>query len=168
MEFREELLTIAEIAIGIAGFSGVIAAFLQRGGLHALDRVRFIGLFTIAFTRLILAFVPIVVLQLPVEANALWAWSSGVMAVVWFFSSAVWLRGIPEFLQQPSTDVVVQRMLLVVPSVLNLLTQVLNAGGWLWEPCFLAYLFGLFVYLYAAGLMFVIVILYRPNSEHTV
>jgi hypothetical protein len=59
------------------------------------------------------------------------------------------------------------RILLVVPSVLNLWTQLLNAGGWLWEPDFLAYLLSLFVYLYASGLMFVIIILYRPGDEYT-
>jgi hypothetical protein len=36
MEAREELLTIAEIAVGLAGFSGVVVAFLQRGGLRGM------------------------------------------------------------------------------------------------------------------------------------
>ena len=49
-----------------------------------------------------------------------------------------------------------------LPSLINLVIQVLNFTGWLWAPGFLAYLFGLFVYIYAAGLMFVFVVLYRP------
>ena len=48
-EGREELLTVAELAIGIAGFAGVIAAFLQRGGLHPVDRGRFVTLLSAAF-----------------------------------------------------------------------------------------------------------------------
>jgi len=39
-----------------------------------------------------------------------------------------------------------------------------NLGGWLWEPNFLAYLLGLFIYLYSAGLMFIYVVLFRPAT----
>ena len=35
------------------------------------------------------------------------------------------------------------------------------------ETDFLAYLLGFIVYLYASGLMFVIIILYRPGDEYT-
>lgn len=59
MEGADELLTIAELSIGIAGFSGVVAAFLQNGGLHPFDRSRFINLFSLSFSTLIPAFVPL-------------------------------------------------------------------------------------------------------------
>lgn len=88
MEVREELLPIAEIAIGIAGFTGVIAAFLQRGGLHRVDRVRFVNLFVAAFITLLLAYVPIVVSHLVADAARIWTYSSAVMVVVWFLNVA--------------------------------------------------------------------------------
>ena len=97
MDVREELLTIAEISIGIAGFSGVIAAFLQRDGLHSLDRVRFVNLFATAFTTLILSFAPIVIAHLGFDEGGVWAHSSAVMVVSWFTNSSLaYLYVVPE------------------------------------------------------------------------
>ena len=58
MEASDELLTIAELAIGLAGFSGVVIAFAHQGGLRAVDRFFFIALISIAGTAALLAFVP--------------------------------------------------------------------------------------------------------------
>jgi hypothetical protein len=165
MEARDELLTIAEISIGIAGFSGVIAAFLQRGGLHPLDRIRFVMLFAMAFTTLVLAYTPIVVSHLVDGTSLIWAYSSATMIGVWFASVlSGFLFLIPELRRDPSNNGRIPMVLLAVPSILNLAVQCLNASGWLWVPGFVAYLFGLFVYLYASGLMFVFVIMFRPSE----
>jgi hypothetical protein len=164
LEVREELLTIAEIAIGIAGFSGVIAVFLQRDGLHELDRVRFINLFATAFTTLALSYVPIVVSHLAAEPEQIWRYSGGVMIVVWFVGSSLSYKRVFPTIRKHISDRTLPFSLLVIPAVMNLGIQIFNLGGWLWEPQFLAYLFGLFAYLYAAGLMFVYVILYRPHD----
>ena len=166
MEVREELLNIAEIAIGIAGFSGVIAAFLQRGGLHPVDRVRFVNLFATAFATLALAYVPIVISHLVHGAGQIWPYSSAVMIVVWFMSITLgFLFVVPRIRANVENARKYPYLLIMIPSILNLGTQCLNVGGWLWEPGFIAYLFGLFVYLYAAGLMFVFVILFRPTPS---
>jgi hypothetical protein len=77
------LLTIAEIAVTIALFAGVVAAFLHRGELHAVDRIRFVDLFTVAFEAVILSFVPIALSHLGFEGNRLWVWSSAVMIGLW-------------------------------------------------------------------------------------
>ena len=45
----EALLTVAELAIAVAGFSVVISVFIARGQLTQIDRSRFIWLFTTAF-----------------------------------------------------------------------------------------------------------------------
>ena len=58
MEASEELLTIAELAIGLAGFSGVVVAFNRGGGLRPTDSFRFIALFCSALSVLVVAFVP--------------------------------------------------------------------------------------------------------------
>jgi hypothetical protein len=160
LEHREELLTIAEISIGIAGFSGVMAAFLQSGGLFKLDRVRFVNLFAMAFSTLTLAYVPIVVFEL---SQSVWLYSSAVMIAFWFFNMGLGLFYVfPELRAEAGNNGKLASALIFVPSFLNLGTQTLNVMGWLWEPNFLAYLLGLFVYLYAACLMFVFIVLYRP------
>ena len=163
MEVRDELLTIAEIAIGIAGFSGVIAAFLERGGLHRVDRARFVFLFAMAFITLALSYVPIVVSHLVDDVNQIWPYSSAVMVIVWFMTVGSGFRYVnPALRGEMERDLNYTYLLIMIPSILNLVTQCLNLSGWLWEPGFVAYLFGLFVYLYAAGLLFVYIILFRP------
>jgi hypothetical protein len=161
LEHRDELLTIAEIAIGIAGFSGVMAAFLQRGGLHGLDRVRFVNLFVLAFTTLTLAFVPIVVAEV---SDAIWFYSSSVMIAVWFINIGFGIFYVlPQVRKNEGPSDILPGLLVWIPSFLNLGVQCLNLTGWLWEPGFLAYIFGLFVYLYVSCLCFVFVVLYRPS-----
>jgi hypothetical protein len=166
MDARDELLTIAEISIGIAGFSGVIAAFLHRDVLHPVDRARFVMLFGLAFTTVGLAYVPIVVSRLFEEAVQIWTYSSAVLVAVWCATVTLgYLFLIPELRRDDANRTGYQGVLIAVPSVLNLAAQCLNVGGWLWDPGFLAYLFGLFVYLYASGLMFIFVIMYRPSGS---
>jgi hypothetical protein len=58
MEAADELLTISELAIVLAGFSGVVAAFGHRNGLGRDQRFFFIALVTVALSTVILAFVP--------------------------------------------------------------------------------------------------------------
>jgi hypothetical protein len=76
MERRDELLTIAD-------FSGVVAAFLQPGGLHRVDRVRFVTLFTTAFSTLVLTFVPLVPGFAGLTGTRLWSGSSLVMVILY-------------------------------------------------------------------------------------
>ena len=85
MEASDELLTIAELAIGIAGFSGIIAAFLQGGGLHPFDRFRFVNLFITVFAALVLAFLPLLLDGFISPEEKLWRISSGAMIGVWWF-----------------------------------------------------------------------------------
>ncbi len=58
MEASDELLTIAELAVGLAGFSGVVVVFRGQGGLRLVDRFRFLSVLSQALTVLVLAFVP--------------------------------------------------------------------------------------------------------------
>ncbi|MCP5060020.1 MAG: hypothetical protein GY937_25235 [bacterium] len=166
MDARDELLTIAEIAIGIAGFSGVVAAFLQRDGLHPLDRVRFLNIFATAFITLVLAFVPIAISQVVTEPDRIWSYSSAALIVISVSNSIVaFVWFVPVVRAHLESQANIPLAMLVVPTCFSLVVQFLNSGGWVWEPGFLAYLFGLFVYIYAAGLMFVYAVLFRPEDS---
>lgn len=72
MDGQNELLTIAEIAIGIAGFTGVIAVFAERGRLSPADRLRFLGVFVTAFSALVLAFIPLALAHSGLRDQQLW------------------------------------------------------------------------------------------------
>ena len=82
MEASDELLTIAELAIGLAGFSGVIVAFTHRDGLSEVNRNHFIVLFSTAISAVFMAFVPFGFHYQGKVGPALWESSSLVMLIV--------------------------------------------------------------------------------------
>ena len=59
MAVEDALFTIAEMAIGVAGFSAIVGAFTGSQALTVSDRRRFVWLFTNAFVAALLAFVPV-------------------------------------------------------------------------------------------------------------
>ena len=81
MEASDELLTIAELAIGLAGFSGVIVAFTHRDGLSEVNRYHFIILFSVALSAVFMAFVPFGFHYQGKVGPALWVSSSLVMLI---------------------------------------------------------------------------------------
>ena len=166
MRGSDELLTIAEISVGIAGFSGVVAAFLQREQLHQLDQARFINLFVVAFATLFLAFVPISFSHAGFTGMALWRWSSAAMLVAWLLNSGITIFFVYPVIRQyiPGRARRIPSAAVAVPSILNLFAQILNLAGWFWEPGFLVFLLGLFVYLYTAAALFVYIVIYRPPA----
>ena len=82
----DALLTIAEMAIALAGFSAVVAAFARQGALSPEDRSRFVWLFSTAFVAALLAFVPVLLIEANFEPPELWRCASGVMLLAWFAS----------------------------------------------------------------------------------
>ena len=165
MSGTDELLTIAEIAVTLAGFAGVVAAFLHRGSLHPVDRLRFVNMFVIAFSALTLSFLPLAFVHLGLAERKVWALSSAGMIALWCAHMALvpFLRGRLQA-GLAGTDLRSPFLLMVVPAIVNLLVQLANATGWLFEPGFVPYFFGLFVYLYAAGLGFVYAVIFRPED----
>ncbi len=164
MNETNELLAIAQIAVALAGFSVVAAAFLQDGGLHPVDRVRFAAIFSTAFAALALAFVPILLDHLGISGSRLWSISSFVMLAIVFVAFGAWLpvhRGVASALAMESS---LPTLTLLVPGIVNLVLQIGNVGGWLWQPSFVTYLIGLLIPLYITGVLFVHVVLYRPRT----
>ena len=92
MEASEVLLTIAEMAIGLAGFSGVVLAFTYQGRLRPSDRYRFIGLFTQALTVALLCFVPFGFHYASLVGVSIWRGSSSVMVLLTLISA--WLTAV--------------------------------------------------------------------------
>jgi hypothetical protein len=164
LDGHDELLTIAEIAVGLAGLSGVIAVFIQRGGLSPADRLRFLALFGTAFAALVLAFVPIALAYSGFKNQDIWQISSVTMV----FAGLVGLVPLPfgqrTIRKEFKTTTSLPTVFLLVPSGINLAIQLVNAGGWIWQPNFVPYLIGMLVYLYAIAFFFVIIVLFRPTA----
>ena len=164
MEASDELPTIAELAVGLTGFSGVVVAFTQRGAPRRTDLFRFIALFSIAFAALVLAFVPFGFHHAGQSGTALWRGSSAVMLMVWICS--IWLLGIrfsPEF---PADEQFSRPVSVLVygPALLNVTFQVANLVGWPMEPGPLLYLASLILWLFTAALMFAFLVLFGAKQ----
>lgn len=78
----EALSTIAELGIGISGFTGVVVAIgFGRTGLRPLDRYRVLGLLFGSFGAALLAVLPIVLDDAGVAPVSLWRASSAVFVL---------------------------------------------------------------------------------------
>ena len=164
MEASGELLTIAELAIGLAGFSGVVVAFTRGKGLRPTDRYRFIALFSLAISALVLAFVPFGFHHAGQAGSALWMRSSVVMLAFWV--SVFLLLGVrfrPEF----SADEQISNWLSAPLWGLSLLTpllQVANLIGWPMESGPLLYLSGLILWLVTSSFFFALLVLFGARE----
>jgi hypothetical protein len=164
MNGQNELLTIAEIAISIAGFAGMIVAFANRGRLTLADQLRFLGVFVIAFSALLLAFFPIALFYGDFRSQQVWRISSIVMvfwSILGFIPYPFALRKIVAELEGHTLLPVA---LFLFPFIGNIILQILNSSAWLWKPNFIPYLAGVLTYLYIASLFFVLIVIFRPSK----
>lgn len=83
----DALFTVAEVAIALAGFSGVVAVLGQRssGEWSAPDWLRFAMLLAFSFGAVLFSLLPTLVLALGASEPAAWGISS-VLLVVFFVS----------------------------------------------------------------------------------
>jgi hypothetical protein len=83
MNATDALATIAEIAIAVAGFSGVAAVLGRRsqGEWSPLDVFRLRALLLSSFSIVIFCFLPIVLSLTLLSSSSVWALSSGAWLV---------------------------------------------------------------------------------------
>ena len=164
MEASDVLLTIAEMAIGLAGFSGVVLAFTHQGRLSATDRYRFIGLFTQALTVALLCLVPFGFHHAGQAGAAIWRGSSAVAVLFWLFSA--WLTAVrlfPEFSPEEELPKYGGGVIWTL-GIISLLLQLANLIGWPIAPGPLLYLAGLVLWFAVAAFFFATLILYRRRG----
>lgn len=93
MDPTELLATIAEIALGIAGFSGVMVAFMQRPGrLTEIETYRIAVLLGASLGALFLALLPLTLMQFGLEPGAVWRSAGLAMVGLSVVGVAVYLR----------------------------------------------------------------------------
>ena len=82
MEAEGILTTLAEVAIAIAGFSGVVVALQNRTVVWSeMDKLRFSMLLQVSFGGVLFSFVPIVLYLMHPSEPFVWRWSSGLWLV---------------------------------------------------------------------------------------
>ena len=73
---NDTLLTIAELAVGLIGVSGIVVVFMSRSGIDPVDRMRFVLLLTNGMIVVVAAFIPIWIALFVEEVQTIWRLSS--------------------------------------------------------------------------------------------
>ena len=169
MEATDELLTIAELAIGLAGFSGVVVAFSINRGLRAVDRFYFIALLTSAFTAVLLAYVPFLLHWAGVTGTDVWKGSSAVMLTFWFLVGGglgILANKVPNLIGTHHLGLQTTLVVAALP-VINLPFMIANIVGYPLEPGVFLYLTGLILWLTVAVLMFTFLVFIGVEEQDT-
>ena len=161
MDALEELLGIAQIAVGMAGFAGVAAAILLERSFQRDDQLRFLALFFSTIAVVLLSFLPLLLVRGGVQGEALWRWASVGFLVV---SVATFPLGLTLAREAKTFEKIPPRWAFL--SLWGLFAiapvfQLANVLGLLGGAGSLLYLIGLLAWLGAGAVLFVIIVLLR-------
>jgi hypothetical protein len=166
LDVTSELLAIAQIAVGMAGFAGVAAAILLDRSFQRDDQLRFLALFFSTMSVVVLSFVPSLLAHGGVTGPSVWRWASAAFFVWSVISLPLGLtirREAHTFEKTPPKWAFLPLWGVFFSAPLG---QLANLFGWLGGPGPLLYLFGLLAWLMAGAILFVIIVLLRPHNPH--
>jgi hypothetical protein len=161
MEEGENLRTLAEVAIALAGFTGVVAVLGRRasGAWPPLDLLRLHMLLATSVGVLMLSFIPALLEALNISGTSLWQIANFIQLVI-HSAGLVVLAGRVRKLDASQWPRV-ERLwtLILIPISLSLiLAQLLNVLGALAGIGFFIYFSGLLYLLLVAVLHFVLLL----------
>ena len=154
MEHRDTLLTIAEIAVALAGFASIVSVIARRadGRSRIADAARLRMMLEVALRNAGFAVLPLPFLQLAPSDPVVWRISSGFYLVVALVYGVIRLRSQRGLNPRWFTTSV--QVLLAMTAVASL-ANVLGLGG---ASAFSLYLASLLIGLSVAGLAFLSVV----------
>lgn len=164
MPHADVLLTLAEIGIGLAGFSGVVASFGHRGRLAPPDTFRFLSAFAVSIFLTSAAMVPVALHHVGLDAEMVWRLASALGILYVIVGTPLFYRFgrrlAPAFREAgiPATSPVIEyagRLFLVV--------CVVNVAGWPLRPGFGLFFASLALLLLIAAYVFAMIVVYRPG-----
>lgn len=161
MQDVDSLFVLAEISIGLAGFTGITAALYARGTWHPHDTWRAVALLVMSFGALAFALTPYGLLSFGVQGAALWRILSATFVVYTAIGAVAAVRFYPPDASSVPPYRVIGRIMWGVGSV-DAAAQALNALG-LFSAPFGVYYIGLVVLLLLGGFQFAVLILIRPS-----
>ena len=104
MEAEGILTTLAEVAIAIAGFSGIVVALQNRTvDWSETDKLRFSSLLQVSFGCVFFSFLPIVLYLMNPSEPFVWRWSSGLWLLYIACTAAYRLPQVPR-VSVPGSD----------------------------------------------------------------
>ncbi len=160
------LTPLAELFIGIAGFSGIVVALSGSSvASDPLDRFRVVALLVIALGGAVFAAVPLVLADAGVPLKRSWMIASGAYSVYQALYSAWLVRG--RFtLPQAALDSLhpVMWILALGGSSISAVALLANAIGWPFSTAAGVYLYSLLYALLASCVQFVRLLVVRPGT----
>ena len=166
MEEGETLRTLAEVAVALAGFTGIVAVLGRRAGGEwtPLELLRMRMLLETSLGVLFLSLLPIVVQPLRPSEESLWRISNGLQALLHLGGVLLLYRRVSdlEASQWPPEERWLTAALLPL-SLVIIAVQVAVALGFLARYGAFAYLLGLVYFLGLAALHFVLLLV--PGSK---
>lgn len=156
---------MAEIAVGLAGFSGIVAAFSQTGMFQTADRVRFLLLVGGTFFVMILAFVPFLLSLAGMQEPAVWRWASGIWFVGMTACSPLVVAGRNIIVKQGQVAPGWSVAIVGAAGVLSAIVQLFNVFGWPYHPGPVPFLIALLAGLLGSAVIFVYLVLIRTSEQ---
>ena len=156
MSDDDVLLTVAEVAIALAGFSSVVAAF-GRGAGHAwsaVDRFRLAQMLEHSLAAALFAFVPFCVSHLATDPAAIWATSSGLFAIFLVAETGLVVPRMRALGSERESLRPWLSAIMALCAVAALLLQMANVFGFGFERQAGPYVIGLVLMLVASGAQF--------------
>jgi hypothetical protein len=167
MDPNEALLTTSELALGLAGFTGIIGAFHARSGPWIpADAWRLASLLSVSLGVLFLSLIPLALANFPLSSETSWRISSFLMALftaVLFLAIGLRMRRLDADSKQVLNRGTVA--LVLIGSLLNAIAQLLNSAGVFVNMTFAVYFAGLVWLLFYACLQFARLLLVRPLTH---
>ena len=156
--------TLAQVALGIAGFSGVVVAVSDRAAAyHEADSLRVQSLLIVSVGALVLSLLPSGLALAKLPEATIWRAGSAAFLVL----PAVWFAAIRFRLLRAGRTVLFPMPILGVVALLsaaNLAAQVLNVVGVFSERAPAVYYFGIVWLLVFAAMVFANVVFRRPGQ----
>lgn len=168
IEGGQVLLTMAEVATGLAGFSGVVTAFSRTREFPPEDRVRFLMLVGGTFFVILLALVPFLFELGGMTESDVWRWSSGVWLLGFLGCAPLIVAGRRIIVRRgrpaPSWSILLTFTLALSAAM----AQLGNVLGWPYAPGPVPFLLGLLAGLVGSGAIFVYLVLIRPKPSESI
>ena len=161
------LLGITEFSIGLAGFSGIVAALAHRTGSWVqVDRYRIGNLLYSGLSPGFLAFFALGLLTSIDQAETVWKFSSGLLALVLGYGMFVTIYGRRK-LPRDERKLISIRVFFAqrAISLIALIFQLLSILGVFSDYVFGIFYFGLIAQLFVATVQFTRIIFVRPKTK---
>jgi hypothetical protein len=167
MKGAEILTTIAQLAVGVTGFSGIVIAFNRAPGrLNKFEAFRIQILFMNSLAAMFLSLLPFAFYYLNWSDTIIWQTGSGLIAIFEFVFLAIFLSSARRF-WRPYREVFNVAIFIFFATVhtLNALLQLLGVFGWNAGRGLSIFLLGLLWLLFHSAFQFGRILFVQPMER---